>query len=57
MEDIKETVMDAYNRGYKHGQIDGISQIRNSTQEFIEQISKTLIEAVEDSIKEKKGDK
>lgn len=55
MDDIVKSVKDAYDQGYKQGNIDGIKQIRNSIVEFTEQISKTLIEATEEAITDKKG--
>lgn len=57
MDDLVKTVKDAYDQGYKQGHIDGIKQIRNSIVEFAEQVSKTLIEATEEAITDKKGDK
>jgi len=48
---------DTYDQGYKQGHIDGVRHMRNSIVEFVEQVSETLIEATEEAITDKKGDK
>ena len=57
MDDVVKTVKDAYDQGYKQGHTDGIKQIRDSIVEFTEQASKILIETIEETITNKKGDK